>query len=136
DLLYIIGSMRAEFRYVSLYLIGGQSMLVATNDPNAVPSAAHVARIDAAKGLAPLLALYGGSVASLLDSRVLDPRHTDALLSAIAGVPPSYWTSSDDNLYLEYSTPKGNVLDTARSIKANLEFIRDYSVLKHDRTGG
>lgn len=32
DFLTIIGTLRAEFSYVSLYLVGGQGILIATND--------------------------------------------------------------------------------------------------------
>jgi spermidine synthase len=129
DILYILGSVRAEFRYVWLYLIGGQGMIIASNDAKAQPDLRNVAALDATAGLKPLLALHGGSAASLLKTRLLDPAGTDKLLDSTP-MPISYWVSTDDNLFLEYSTPRGNVLDGARSYAANIDFIRVFANMK------
>jgi spermidine synthase len=34
--------------------------------------------------------------------------------------------STDDNLYLEYATPKGNVLDYGASLRATLDLFEQY----------
>jgi len=126
DILYILGSVRAEFDYVWLYFIGGQGMIIAANDANARPSAANVAKIDASPGLKELLALIGGSARSLVETRLLDPAATELFLSSF-GLPAPYWVSTDDNLKLEYSTPKGNALDGYLSLTRNIELIRKFS---------
>ena len=126
DILYILGSVRAEFDYVWLYFIGGQGMIIAANDPGARPSAANVAKIDASPGLQQLLAQIGGSARSLVETRLLDPAATDLFLSSF-GLPAPLWVSTDDNLNLEYSTPKGNVLDGVASLQRTLELMRRFA---------
>lgn len=34
--------------------------------------------------------------------------------------------STDDNLYLEYATPKGNVMDYQRSLKDTIDLLEQY----------
>jgi hypothetical protein len=132
DVLRILGSVRAEFRYVWLYLIGGQGIIVASNDVGAGPSRANAEFLKKTSSLAPLLAILGEDPATLLDSQLLDPVGTDRLLSAF-GVAPERWVSTDDNLFLEYNTPRGNVLDGPASHQANKEFIVKHSA---DMTAG
>jgi hypothetical protein len=43
---------------------------------------------------------------------------------AAFSAPASRWVSTDDNLYLEYSTPKGNVLDGTLSKERNVDMLR------------
>jgi spermidine synthase len=129
DILHILSSVRAEFGRVWLYLIGGQGMIIATNGPHAAPTLRHVEKIDGTPALKELLALVGGSARGLLETRVLDPAATDLFLSSF-GMPAPYWISTDDNLKLEYSTPKGNALDGAASMSGNLEVLRAFSTLK------
>ena len=57
---------------------------------------------------------------------LLDPDGTDRLLAGFK-LPPGHWISTDDNLYLEYATPKGNVLDGDQSFVRNVEMIRTAS---------
>ena len=126
DVASILASVRSEFRYVWLYYIGGQGIIVATNDARAVPSDANVAVLDAAAGLKPLLALYGGSAGSLLKAALLDPAGCDRLLGSL-GADPAVLVSTDDNLRLEFSTPRGNVLDATKSVADNLQFIEQHA---------
>ncbi|OGA24050.1 MAG: hypothetical protein A3I02_14865 [Betaproteobacteria bacterium RIFCSPLOWO2_02_FULL_67_26] len=126
DVLYILGTVRVEFRHVWLYLIGGQGVIVAANSPSAAPQAAYVERIERAEALGPLFRLHGGSVRRLSGMLLLDPGGTDRLLAGFK-LPPGHWISTDDNLYLEYATPKGNVLDGDQSFIRNVEMIRTVS---------
>jgi predicted membrane-bound spermidine synthase len=123
DVLYILGSVRAEFRHVWLYLIGGQGMIIAANDELAATRPSHLERIDRAPGLKPLLDIFGSAAGELARNLLLDPGATDALLSSF-GPPASHWVSTDDNLRLEYSTPKGNALDGGESMARNLQLIQ------------
>lgn len=126
DLLSVLASVHSEFKYVWLYLIGGQGIIVAINDPGSVPSDTIVAALDGTAGLKPLLALYEGSAGSLMKAVLLDPAGSERLLASI-GVDPSILVSTDDNLRLEFNTPRGNVLDSTQSYRANLRFIAERS---------
>lgn len=122
DLLYIMGSLRAEFRHVWLYIVGGQGMLIATNDAAAAPSLANAAVLDAEPGLKDLIKFVGGSAKSLLGMQLLDPSALDRVLGS-TGAPASYWISTDNNLQLEYSTPRANVRNALTSMRQNIEFL-------------
>jgi len=124
DIMYILGSVRAEFRYIWLYVIGGQGMIIASNTPDAAPSVANTQLLEQTESLDELLKLFEKRTESLLDALVLSPDTTDAFLGSFK-VSPSFWISTDDNLFLEYSTPKGNVLDSVASYTRNLEFIKN-----------
>ncbi len=126
DILRIMGSVRSEFRYVWLYLIGGQGIIVATNDPTATPRESNARLLKQTVGLKPLLKILGQDPGNILSLRLLEPAGTDAMLNSL-GLPPSYWVSTDDNLALEYDTPKGNVFDTRKSFDGNKKFIVQFS---------
>lgn len=126
DILRIIGSVRSEFRYVWLYLIGGQGIIVATNDASRKPDFQNAVMLKKTPALGELLGILDTKPEHLLDVPLLDPGATDKLLAAFE-VPASSWVSTDDNLYLEYSTPKGNVSDGRLSFNSNLAFIGRYS---------
>jgi spermidine synthase len=125
DLLYVLGSVRSEFRFVWVYMIGGQGIIVASDDPAARPAPAHVARLREASGLKDVLALYDGHAEELEKSVIIDPRGVDLFLESL-GVPASTWIATDDNLVLEYGTPKGNVLDGPASMKHNVATLRRF----------
>jgi predicted membrane-bound spermidine synthase len=126
DILHILSSVRAEFEHVWLYFIGGQGMIIATNSPGALPAVENAEIIDGTPALKELLGLVGGSARDLLQARLLDPAATDRFLGSF-GMPAPFWVSTDDNLKLEYSTPKGNVLDGAASIARNIELLRNFA---------
>jgi hypothetical protein len=118
--------VRSEFEHVWLYFIGTQGMIIAANGSVAHPSVRNAAIVDSAPGLKELLASIGGSARDLLKTRLLDPAGTDLFLSSF-GMPGPYWISTDDNLKLEYSTPRGNVLDGAQSIESNIELLLKFA---------
>jgi spermidine synthase len=126
DLLHVLSSVRSEFEHVWLYFIGTQGMIIAANGSVAHPSARNAAIVDSAPGLKELLASIGGSAHDLLKTRLLDPAGTDLFLSSF-GMPGPYWISTDDNLKLEYSTPRGNVLDGTQSIERNIELLLKFA---------
>jgi len=128
DLLRVLGSVRAEFRYVWVYLIGGQGIIVASNDSRSSPDPQTLQTLRTTATLQPILQAFGSDPAVLREMQLLDPAATDRLLTSMR-VPPKYWISTDDNLFLEYSTPKGNAPDHARSTEENVDFIRRRSAL-------
>jgi spermidine synthase len=125
DVMYILGSVRSVFRKVWAYEIGGQGIIIASDSPAATPRAENVARIDRTAALEPILRLQGGTASKLADHRLLDPDGVDRLLASFK-LPAGHWVSTDDNLVLEYSTPKGNVLEGDASFARNLELLRAY----------
>lgn len=122
DVFYVLGSLRAEFRYVWLYVLGGQGIIVATDSGEARPTAEHAGVIDAAPALRMVIERHGGSAAHVSDGLLLDPDGVDRFLAS-RGVPASYFVSDDDNAHLEYSTPKGNALDGAQSAAFNFALL-------------
>ncbi len=122
DILYILGSVRSEFRYVWLYFIGNQGIIVASNDPTREPTAERMTALKRTPTFASLLAILGEHADNVREALILDPADLDAFLNAF-GVPATHWISTDDNSFLEYHTPKGNVLDGHGSLKANLELL-------------
>lgn len=125
DLAYILGTVRAEFRYVWLYLIDEQGIIVATNDPTAQPDARKLLKFRGNENLQRALQTYFRTADSLVESILLSPEGVDRLLREFAATG-SVPVSTDNNAVLEYSTPKGNVLDTDRSFKFNTQWLRGY----------
>ena len=123
DLLTIIATLRAEFSYVSLYVVGGQGILIATNDATrAQASPAITAALDASQQLGPVRELAGRSFASIAGDILLSPKMVDALLNRFSGAR-GQWISTDNNLKLEYNTPKANANSPDRSFEANLKLL-------------
>jgi predicted membrane-bound spermidine synthase len=125
DLFYVLGSVRNVFRYVSLYYIGGQGIIVASNDPAMMQTAENIAKLDRTPGLKRFLALYGDSAKPLASTLVLGPQGIDRYLAS-RNVPLELMVSTDDNLFLEYGTPKGNALDGSASLEQNLKLLSNF----------
>jgi predicted membrane-bound spermidine synthase len=120
DIVAILATVRSEFRYVWLYFIGNQGIIVASNH-EALPGPETISAIDDAPALVDVRAAFGGSVQSLLGDRLLTPADTNRLLALTQGYD---FISDDDNMFLEYSTPQGNVRDYARSLGENLGALK------------
>lgn len=120
DLLSIMGTMRSEFGEVWLYFMGGQGMLLACAQ-RCSPSAEALAAIDGTASLRPILEFYDGSARAIARTLLLQPRELDALLASYPG--SEELLSTDDNLRLEYSTPRANVRSLNLSLGANLQFL-------------
>jgi len=114
DFATVVGTLRSEFKHVALFYGGGQGILVASEEPlaasverlNALAARPEIQRVlSDERHLADLtgdiLALDAGLDAFLADS------------AAEAGLEPSELISTDHSLYLEYATPRGNVLPWA-----------------------
>ena len=124
DVVSVISTVRSEFRHVWLYFIGNQGIIVASDSPM-MPSAGTISALDDNGGLKAILNYYGGSAKFLLNNRLLDPISVDQMLSEAEriGMGADDLISTDNNLLLEYSTPKGNVNDYLESLKRNLAFL-------------
>lgn len=103
DFLYVIGSLRSSFKYVWFYISGGQGIVVASNSLAAVPTQAYKETLLTTMRSSDL------TIDDLGRRLVADPGQIDAMLSAFDPTMSSL-VSTDNNLYLEYATPKGNAL--------------------------
>jgi predicted membrane-bound spermidine synthase len=131
DYVAILSSMRSVFGKVWLYSVDNQGFLVACND-DCAPSARAVEQIESEPALESALAFLPGRTRDLLQSRVLTPDAVDAFLAretgAVATDPKrALFESTDDNLRLEYSTPRGNVRDYDDSLEANMKMFQAFA---------
>ncbi len=105
DLAVIIGTLRKHFRHVQLWLPGHQGILVASNRPlQVVPE-----RLAEVGRLFPPGDFFAGDHRTVLGELLLTAEQVDAFL-AEANRERVLPLSTDQNLYLEFSTPRGNVL--------------------------
>lgn len=120
DLAYIVGSLRSEFKYVWLYVRGGQGVLVASNNASSL-------ELPGEKSFASDGKLYEGGrdPAELKTHLMLSPAGVDRFISSVDPTMKSL-VSTDRNLYLEHSTPKGNALGDVltRNLKLLASFER------------
>ncbi|WP_233562646.1 fused MFS/spermidine synthase [Sorangium cellulosum] len=122
ELAAVVRTMRSAFPHVALFVGGAQGILVASAAP-LVASEARLAELDARPALQPTLA--GARLADLLGDLVTSGEDLDRFIADAAedGGPI---LSTDDNLYLEYATPKGNVLPYGASLDATLALLERY----------
>lgn len=111
DFAAVLNTLRTAFDHVALFYGGQQGILVAS----AAPLSVSIERIEllqrrpdvsgSVPNQRPLLQLLGDILVldKGLDRFVEESAH-------VAGEPVSALVSTDDNLYLEYATPRGNVL--------------------------
>jgi spermidine synthase len=114
DLATVIGTLRGEFKHVALFYGGGQGILVASEHPLRA-SHTRLAGLEARPGFQSVLPDERRLSELTRDVLVLDAG-LDAFLDETAakvGVPRSALVSTDRSLYLEYATPRGNVLPWA-----------------------
>ncbi|WP_437740243.1 fused MFS/spermidine synthase [Sorangium sp. So ce1504] len=122
ELAVVVRTMRSAFPHVALFVGGAQGILVASGAP-LVASGARLAGLDARPSLQATLA--SARLEDLLDALVTSGDDLDRLVADAAedGGPI---LSTDDNLYLEYATPKGNVLPYGASLDATLALLERY----------
>ena len=118
DLVYILGSLRSVFKYVWVYYSGGQGVIVAADSPKAFGNMAAKNLLDHSLASSE----YNFDVSVLAGRVVAEPSRVDTLIRQF-DPSLSRLVSTDNNLYLEYSTPKGNAarVDT---VPGNLELLR------------
>lgn len=116
DLLYILNTLHQEFRYVWLYVVGGQGVLVASDSVDAM----GLYHLDGSvvSDAQPLNA----EAQALQNSMLLEPKDVDYLVQKLR--VPQFFVSTDNNLYLEYSTPKGNALPD-EVFTSNIEMLEN-----------
>jgi spermidine synthase len=102
----ILATLRLEFPYLAFFVTEHQGHVVAGRKP-LVTSAARLAELErdprVRASLGPGESLLGFAKGILFDDRSLDQMIRDA------GAAVDRIISTDDNLYLEYATPRNNV---------------------------
>lgn len=127
DLLAVIATLRSEFTFVSMYIIGGQGILIATNnEARKAPVAKAIDFLKAVPTLESTRLKFNTKIEDLEKSRVLTNENVDRMMQQF-GAGINTLISTDDNLKLEYNTPKGNVLDSNASAQAIFKLISRYS---------
>ncbi|MGE3674331.1 MAG: spermidine synthase, partial [Polyangiaceae bacterium] len=107
----ILNSLRRVFPHVALFYAGGQGVLVASEQPLAA-SRARSEELSARPGVKRKLEA-GAQLVDLLKYLMLTGKDLDSYIddeASRSNVPLPELISSDDNLFLEYATPRGNVL--------------------------
>ena len=117
DFLYILGSVRSVFKYVWIYMHGGQGIIIASNG-----SVDNVSAIDFLKKNANFST---SKINDLESGLIAGPEQIDFILKKYDATM-NFFVSTDNNLYLEYATPKGNAIrfDTVRIITDMLQEAR------------
>jgi spermidine synthase len=107
---------------VALFVSGRQGIVVASPRPLEV-SSEHLRSLEARPELAATLG--GIHLEQLLERVMLSGESLDRFIgdSAREGGPI---ISTDENLYLEYATPKGNVMDYFKSYDRTVSMLKTY----------
>jgi spermidine synthase len=127
DLTVALSSIHAEFKYVWLYVVSGQGVIVASNSENAKPTENQLRQMQLSADTERFLTRYRSSPEQVARSRVLEPLDVDQIVRQLKQ-SGTYYESTDNNLYLEYSTPKGNAQGGAIRIDANIEALKALAI--------
>jgi spermidine synthase len=129
----IIGTLRTRFRYVSLWLAGGQGMIVASDHPQTLTPGRRALLDSRLRTLndvsASFLTEFG---AHIYQSQILDCAAVDRMLAASHPV-----INTDHNRWLEYATPRYNWTDDDWGY-LNMTWLRSFATpaigqLRHTR---
>lgn len=128
DFATIVHTLRKNFEHIALFYGGGQGILVAANAPLRA-SKQHLLELQARPNLREVLP-FDRPLEGLLDDVLLLDAGLDRFLEQTANdanEPLSSWVSTDQNLYLEYATPRGNVLpwSSRETLVGDLRAFRD-----------
>lgn len=119
ELATVVRTIRSVFPHVALFVGGAQGILVAREAP-LVASRARLEALEQRPGLRGTL--EGKHLPDLLGEIIASEGDLDRLVAETEGAT----LSTDDNLYLEYATPKGNVLNYDASLAETLRLLEGY----------
>ncbi len=122
ELATIVRTLRQTFPHVALFVGGAQGILVSSMHP-LVASSSRLAKLEESEAVQRTL--NGIHLADTLNELVTSEEDLDRFVkeSESDGGPI---LSTDDNLYLEYATPKGNVLVYDSSLQDTLSLLDRY----------
>ncbi len=120
ELAAIVRTLRSVFPHIALFVGGSQGILVAGMDP-LIASRTRLERLSAEPTIRETLG--NTSMFTLFDELVASETDLDRFIAETPGKP---FVSTDDNLFLEYATPKGNVLDYHQSLRETIDLLMTY----------
>ncbi|MFE8598621.1 fused MFS/spermidine synthase [Archangium violaceum] len=110
DLAVILQTVRQELPHVALFYGGRQGQIIASREPIVMDYARVRALSDRLRGTFAANNIPAGDFMMLAGEALLSEQGVDAYIQRyMDSGRPSGFVSTDDNLYLEYSTPRGNV---------------------------
>jgi spermidine synthase len=124
DIAVVLASVRSEFKYVWLYVVGGQGIIVASNSEQSTPNDAKIQRVRNSPETEAFLTRYNNDPSRVASMRVLSPSEIDNVVATMVK-SGRYRESTDNNLYLEYSTPKGNAQGIKNFFDINIAALRE-----------
>ncbi|MFO0548544.1 MAG: fused MFS/spermidine synthase [Polyangiaceae bacterium] len=126
ELATIVRTLMHVFPHVALFEGGAQGILVASRHP----LVASRARLTALEGDARMHSVLGDRhLLDMLDEMVASDEDLARLCDDVAKDNGGPIIATDDNLFLEYATPKGNVLDHIKSLASTREFLGRYKTV-------
>jgi spermidine synthase len=111
DFATIVNTLRHSFRHVALFYGGGQGILVASDAP-LVASESELHALEHQQKMRAIIP-HQRPLLDLFDDLLMVDDGLDRYLrdsAKLAGIGMEDMLSTDHNLYLEYATPRGNVL--------------------------
>ena len=126
DLFHVIGTLRSEFQYVWLYLVGGQGILIATNSDEAFPNEENNNLIKQIPYLQKHTNDDMNQLFLLNQTLILTPKVVDKMFIEFESKYGYFPISDNDNNILEYNTPKSNVLNAGISHRQNIEWLKSF----------
>ena len=122
DVLSVIATMRSVFPYVSVWSVGGQGILVGSEEPQVIRANAlqHIKLLSPRMGWTSS-PQFAASVLSLSRTQTLSPAAVDRMFARVAPI-----VNTDRNRFLEYSTPRSN-LNRAATIESMLQRMESFS---------
>ena len=126
ELASVLGTVRSVFPHVALYAHGNQGIVIAARSPLVMSMARAEAmqrRPEVGRLLAPGTSLGDLAADMLVSDEALDRFIEESAIEA--SIAPRNLLSTDDNLYLEYATPKNNVAGTP-SIEDTIASVARY----------
>lgn len=121
----VLGTIRSVFPHVILSVVGHQGIVVASERPLKV-SHEHMYELERIGYVKE--ALGGHRLLDYARGILLDEKGIDALVADVAeehGLRARHLLSTDENLFLEYATPKANV-PTADDIPDTIAYLKSY----------
>lgn len=121
----VLGTIRSVFSHVILSVVGHQGIVVASERPLKVTHG-HMHELERIGSVKE--ALGGHRLLDYARGILLDEKGIDALVADVAeehGLRARHLVSTDENLFLEYATPKANV-PTADDIPDTIAYLKSY----------
>lgn len=123
ELAAIVRTLRSVFPHVALFEGGAQGILVASEQPLLASSK----KLEFYESLPAIReTLDRPHMVEIFEELLTSEDDLDRFVSDQATKDGEAPISTDDNLFLEYATPKGNILEYQSSLAASLALLRQY----------